>query len=89
MIHLIGWVGSICFSICALPQTIRCYKQGHAHGLDTSFLLLWLLGEICLLIYTVYEAFHLPLIVNYVFSLLSLLVILKYRFFPRINKEKK
>ena len=83
MIDIIGWVGAICFCICAIPQVITCYKQKHARGLDLSFILLWLLGEICMLLYTLVRVENNgPLLLNYTVNLLCLLILLKYRVFP-------
>lgn len=87
MIEIIGWVGSVCFSLCALPQVIKCYRQGHAHGLDSTFLWLWFIGEIAMLIYTALSFDSLQLLLNYGFNLICLIIILKYRLFPRIKKD--
>lgn len=84
MIDLIGYIGALLFAICALPQAIKCYKEKHATGLSWLFLLLWLGGEICLLIYTIYTigAFN-PLVLNYVGNLFLLAVIIRYKICPK------
>lgn len=80
-----GWIGAICFSVCAIPQVIKCYKQGHAHGVDYLFLWLWFIGEVCMIGYTLILVDSLQLLLNYIFNLLCLVVILKYRYFPTKN----
>ena len=71
-LEVIGWVGSFLFMFCGLPQVWACYKQGHGEGLSWIFLLMWLGGEVCTLIY-VWPKGHLPLLTNYVLNILLLL----------------
>lgn len=84
--EIIGWIGALCFSLCALPQSIMCYKQGHAKGLSWAFLLLWMVGEILTIIYVVPKG-HLPLIANYVINLALLQVMVYYKIWPRKESE--
>jgi len=79
LIDTIGWVGSFLFSICAIPQAIDCYKKKNSDGLDSLFLLTWLLGEVLCLIYGYFVDLPLPVIVNYVVNLSCLLVICYYK----------
>lgn len=74
----IGWLGALCFSLCALPQAIQSYRQGHSKGLAWSFLLLWLAGEVLTMIY-IWPKMLWPLMVNYIFNLICLLVIIRYK----------
>ena len=78
MIEVVGWVGAICFSICALPQAYKTWKIKHADDLSALFLWLWTIGEVCMLVY-VWPRQDWPLIVNYVFNLVCLIVILYYK----------
>lgn len=80
--EVIGWIGSICFSMCAMPQAWQSWKQKHSDGVNFWFLCLWTVGEVCMIIYTL-PMKSLPLTVNYLFNLLCLLVIIHYR-----NKSK-
>lgn len=84
--EIIGWLGSICFSICAMPQSYISYKQGHSRGLSALTLVLWCVGEVLTLIYVWSTAFSLPLITNYLFNLGCLSVIITFRLFPRSEK---
>lgn len=82
MLDIIGWIGSAAFTICAIPQAIKSYKDGHARGITWAMLLLWTLGEICTMIY-VWPKHHWPLIMNYVGNLTFLLIIVYYKAFER------
>lgn len=82
-ITVIGWIGSVCFSICALPQAIACHKQGHGIGLNAWMLVLWFFGEILSLVYLVNTIILWPILVNYIFNLLCLVVILRYKLIPK------
>lgn len=78
MIDVIAWVGAVAFSICAIPQAWECYRHKHAQGLAWSFLILWLVGEVCFLIYSIYLV-DFPLMVNYVANGLALGIIMYYK----------
>lgn len=84
MLEVIGWIGAVCFAVCAAPQAWLSYKQGHAKGLSWATLILWLVGEICALVYTLPTGLA-PLIFNYAGNLLLLAVIIRYRAWPRIT----
>jgi uncharacterized protein with PQ loop repeat len=83
--ELVGWFGAICFAICAAPQAWLCYRQGHAMGLSHLLLGLWVTGEACSFIY-VLPLGKLPLLFNYAANLALLMVILRYKWFPRVDK---
>ena len=90
MLELVGWIGAVCLGVCAVPQTIKTVKQGHARGISLSFLLLWIVGEMLTFVYVLPKK-DLPLLVNYGLNLICLSVILRYRMQPRVNpgREKK
>ncbi len=80
IIEAIGWIGSMLFCLCALPQLITVYRNKHGFGLSWGFLLLWLFGEILCAIYVGSQPIvQLPLIVNYALNLVMLLVIIYYK----------
>jgi len=85
MVEVLGIIGSICFALCSFPQAYLTHKQGHADGVSTAYVVLWLLGEICTLAY-IPSLNSAPLYVNYVCNLMCLFVILKYKVFPRRDK---
>ncbi len=47
MADLVGWIGSIAFAICGLPQAWECHWNRTARGINPVFILLWLTGELC------------------------------------------
>ncbi len=81
-LETIGWLGSILFAICGLPQAISCVKTGHAKGLDWGFLMAWFLGEVFTLMY-IWPKSDYPLIFNYSLNLFFLVIILKYKIWER------
>lgn len=84
MFEVIGWLGSILFSMCAVPQAWQCWKQKHADGLSWTFLLMWLTGEILTAVY-VWPTRQYPLLANYFFNGLCLLIILRYKRWPTVT----
>jgi len=84
MSAFLGWVGSIGFAICALPQVIQCVRQGHARGLSPWFLGLWLTGEICYVMAVLMEFGWVAwMMVNYILNIAWILVMLRYLVWPR------
>lgn len=88
MIELIGWVGSLLFAFCALPQTIMVWKQKHANGLSWGFLNMWALGEILCFIYVASQpVLQVPLLANYVLNFIMLMIIFYYKLNGRFVVE--
>lgn len=81
-LETIGWLGSILFAICGLPQAISCIKSGNAKGLDWFFLMAWFWGEVFTLMY-IWPKSDYPLIFNYSLNLMFLMVIFKYKIWER------
>jgi len=84
MLEIIGIIAAICFALSALPQAIKAIKEGHSKGLSLITLLLWLFGEILMIIYTI---FMYPndyiLFFNYLANIILLAIIFRYKVFPR------
>lgn len=85
--EVIGWIGSVLFAICALPQAIHTYKTKKSDDLSEIFLWLWFLGEVFTLGYIILSdiaksTFHAPLYFNYIFNLILLfyLIYAKYSY---------
>lgn len=76
-----GWFGSICLSLCALPQVIQCIITGNANGINWLFLLMWLSGEISLFIYLLPKN-ETALLFNYGLNIIFLLIIIRYKIAP-------
>lgn len=81
MMEIIGWVGSMLFAFCALPQLIMVMQQKHARGLSWGFLNMWFWGEIFCFIYVLNQpTWQIPLLANYALNFVMLLIIIKYKF---------
>lgn len=84
MVEFLGWFGAACFSLCALPQVTLVLQQGHAEGLSPWFILLWAGGEVCMIAYVILTVgWDGPLLTNYIFNFACVLVLAKYRFWPK------
>jgi len=80
---MLGWIGSILFAVCGLPQAIKAIKDGHANGLSHGFLLLWTGGEIFTLLAIFIENPITYLMFNYVTNLMFLIIMWYYKLRPR------
>ncbi|WP_372642227.1 PQ-loop domain-containing transporter [Ancylomarina sp.] len=85
--EIIGWMGSILFAICALPQAIHTFKTRKVDDLNELFIWLWFSGEVFTLWYIIIDditnqIYHIPLYFNYVFNLILLfyLIYAKYSY---------
>lgn len=77
----IGWIGSFCFAVCAIPQAWKCYQEKNGNGLSWPFILLWLVGEVFTFIY-IWPKRDWPLLFNYTVNLSALFVIIYYMLWP-------
>ena len=84
MINFIGWLAGFLFAFCGAPQAYKSYKDGHSKGLSHLFLTMWTSGEILTIIYVLFKhGFDGPLMFNYTANLVFLVIIYKYKIFPR------
>ena len=81
MIELSGMIGTFLFAICSIPQALQSYKEKHSDGLNLSFILMWIGGEIFMLIY-VWPKDDWILNINYIANLVLTFVILYYKLHP-------
>jgi uncharacterized protein with PQ loop repeat len=74
---MIGMIGNLCLTFCAVPELIRTIKDRRCH-IGWGFLSMWLIGEILCFFYG-WELMELPLIINYSFNLIvaSVMIIFK------------
>jgi len=79
----VGWLGSILFALCGLPQAIQSWRDGHSRGLAWGFIGAWLGGELLTIAY-VWPKADWPLLFNYFVNLIFLFVMLRYKLFERI-----
>jgi len=92
LIEMLGWLGAGTLGVRAIPQTYKCWKQGHAKGISRSFLWLWILGQIFMLahfvgMYLLPGTHSLSMICYSVFILCLVSIITFYRYFPREDQE--
>lgn len=95
-IETLGWIGALCFSLCGLPQLVLTVKNGNANGVSTGFLGLWITGEVCMGTFMLLTGAMKPqLAINYIVNIVGIMLILKYKIFPRsssldnLKKESK
>ncbi len=85
-LDVVGWVGATSLALCGLPQAIKSWKEGHAKGIAHGMVLLWLLGEGAMLTYAgIKYTSDFALLANYIVNALVVVVIAKYKYFPRKN----
>jgi uncharacterized protein with PQ loop repeat len=82
MLELVGISGSVLLSLCGLPQAMQSIRNRHSEGISYGFILMWVAGELALLVYVAGTTADLILIVNYLFNLLIGGVILWFKLFP-------
>lgn len=82
-LEAVGWIGSAMFSVCGLPQAVKCWRQGDADSLSWGFLGLWLGGELFTLAYVLGKSGLPPLLLNYGLNIVFLSIILWFKVFPR------
>jgi uncharacterized protein with PQ loop repeat len=76
---IIGWIGSIAFAICGLPQAWNCFKHKTAKGISPAFVGLWLTGEVCYIASILMKFGWVNwLMFNYIVNLVSIAVISYY-----------
>lgn len=86
MLELIGWLASLCFALCSIPQALQCYRQGHGIGLNKPFMWIWLAGELLMMPYVLGKhGFDGPIMFNLTVNTFFIIIILKYIYFPREN----
>ena len=84
--EIIGWLGSVLFAFCGLPQAVESYKTKNSDGLTWGFLGMWFFGEVFTFVY-VLPTLLWPLVFNYTANLVFLLIILFYKIKPTRNKS--
>lgn len=77
----IAYIGNILLAICGLPMAVEAVRKGY-NTTNLLFLLLWLSGEVLTLIYVI-SLGDIPLLLNYIPNIVFLLIIIKYRLFPK------
>ncbi len=84
-IELIGWLGGMFYAIFSIPQTVAIVQAGHARSVSLFFLILMWFGALFSLIY-IWPTKDGPLMTNFIMSLTTSSIMLKYKFFERKAK---
>ena len=84
----IGWAGNILLALCAIPQAIKCYRNGHSKGLDKLFVWMWYIGEMGACFYHNFTSDRVPQNINYLVNIIAISVIVYYRHFPREEQNE-
>ncbi len=85
----LGTVGAVCFALSGVPQAIKSWREGHSKGISHGTIILWLVGEGCMLAYALYfYTRDIILTANYTFNFMFVSVIFKYKYWPRIRKTE-
>jgi len=77
--NLIGYIGGILLACCAIPEVYIAWKNKKS-DLSWTFLLMWLSGEILILIPVLFEIRVGFLLLNYVTNVTLISVICYYKF---------
>jgi uncharacterized protein with PQ loop repeat len=85
--NIVGLIGSLSLTVCAIPEVYRTVKDKRCH-LGWGFLLLWLIGEIFCFVYGL-QLNQIPMIINYSFNLLVVSIMTSYKIKQLIDKYKK
>ena len=82
--NVLGWIGSLFFAACGLPQAIKSYRDGHSDGLAWLFLVGWFLGEVFYIGGTLLKFGWIDwMMFNYILNTSCLLVIFYFKVRPR------
>lgn len=82
LMEVLGWVGQLSLTICALPQVIKTIREGHSKGVSWGTLILWFVGEVFSCLYVIFLG-KWPLIINYFLNVLVIPIIIWYKVKPR------
>lgn len=79
MADIIGWIGSIAFAICGIPQAWECIRRKSTRGINPAFVSLWLIGEVCYVVSVLMKFGWVNwMMFNYLANILSIIVIVYY-----------
>ena len=78
-----GWVGNSLLALCAIPQAMKAYKNGHSKGISWLFIIGWFIGECLAFGYHISTSDKIPQIFNYLVNIAGTSIILWYRIFER------
>ena len=74
---MIAAIGSVLLALCGLPEAIRSFKLKRC-DVGYPMLILWLLGELCLIVFAI-QTTQYVLLINYFANVAFILVMLYYK----------
>ncbi len=80
--EIIEWIGGFLVAVGGIPRLIRTIKDGHARGLEWSFIKLWFGGEIFSFIYLL-PTDNLPMVINLGVNTIFTAIIIYYKKYER------
>lgn len=84
-VRMIEAVGSVLLALCGFPEALRAFRLKRC-DIGWGMLLMWLIGELCLVVFALQTKQHV-LLINYFANILFLAVMLFYKLFPRVSSE--
>jgi uncharacterized protein with PQ loop repeat len=85
---VIGWIGSVAFALCGIPQAWECFKNRSARGISPLFISLWLTGEVCYVVSVLMKFGWVHwMMFNYLANLFSIAVIIFFLMKDRGNRQ--
>lgn len=84
LIDSFGTIATILFISGTVFQAYKSYKDGHSESMSYGLLWSWFLGLFLMLTYVIFKiGFDPILIVNYLGQLTMVMIIKRYKYFPR------
>jgi len=83
MIEICGWLSSICFAVCGIPELISTIKTKKCN-LTWGLISMWMGGEVLGIIY-VFDKGAYPIIFNYSINFAILCILCYYKFKQKEN----
>jgi uncharacterized protein with PQ loop repeat len=77
---MIATIGSLLLAFCGVPEVYRSYKEKKC-SIGWAMLLMWLLGEILLIIFALQTSQY-SLLINYLANCGLIAVLLRYKIWP-------
>ena len=82
MLEVIGVISAICMTVSSIPQAWSVYRKGSAEELSMATQILWLIGELCYIVY-IWPMQNFILLANCVPPLICIFTTIYYKLFPR------
>lgn len=74
-VNSIATIGAICLGICAIPQSWKAHRTKKADDVSWAFLILWFVGDICLLYYGIAVNLPIAILLNNFLNAVCIVVI--------------